>query len=201
MGQEHTAHIEDKLPWDYREETVMFWNSRGTRAKSFPSLVREIKRHYQIDFLAILETRCDKREVKNRTKKLGFHAYEIIDVEGYSGGIWCLWERSVQHVTILEKNPQFMHVRVGNSQGLSWEMTIIYAHPNAMVRQQLWGELSRLSRNMLGAWILRGDFNATLLAADRRSVAKHKLSSDKDFITWFDQSHLHDLGYRCPEFT
>ncbi|KAI9092494.1 hypothetical protein K1719_027622 [Acacia pycnantha] len=36
------------------------WRPRGTGAKSFPALVRDLKSHYHMDFIAIVETRCAK---------------------------------------------------------------------------------------------------------------------------------------------
>ena len=68
----------------------MIWNSRGTRAKSFPSLVRELKKYHKLDFLAVLETRSDALKTERRICNLGFNNFSYTAAEGYSGGIWCL---------------------------------------------------------------------------------------------------------------
>ncbi|KAK4257610.1 hypothetical protein QN277_007174 [Acacia crassicarpa] len=73
----------------------MIWNARGTGARSFSALVRDLKNHYQLDFIAILETMCAKELFAGQARNLGFPHMELIDSEGYSGGIWCFWDRTV----------------------------------------------------------------------------------------------------------
>lgn len=74
----------------------MIWNSRCTSSKFFPSLVREIKNHYNMDFLALLDTRLDENKTQKIISQLGFQDHSFILVEGYSGGIWCLWNLRVR---------------------------------------------------------------------------------------------------------
>ncbi|KAI9125313.1 hypothetical protein K1719_003929 [Acacia pycnantha] len=90
----------------------LIWNSKGTGAKSFPALVRELKGHYKLDFFAIVETRCSKEMSVTRANQLGFPNMELVDCEGYSGGIWCLWDHSISSITILERHHQFIHLQV-----------------------------------------------------------------------------------------
>ncbi|KAI9074998.1 hypothetical protein K1719_043048 [Acacia pycnantha] len=61
----------------------LIWNSRGTGAKSFPGLVRDLKIHYQLNFVAILETRCNKETSHGRANQLGFPSMEIIECERF----------------------------------------------------------------------------------------------------------------------
>ena len=65
----------------------MIWNSRGTGSKSFPSLVRELKTHHKLDFLAIVETRSDMENSARRIRSLGFNNFTFTAAVGYSGGI------------------------------------------------------------------------------------------------------------------
>ncbi|KAI9071136.1 hypothetical protein K1719_046899 [Acacia pycnantha] len=83
-----------------------------TEAKSFPALVRELKGHYKLDFLAIVETRCSKEMSVTGANQLGFPNMEIFDCEGYSGGIWCLWDHNISSIKILERHHQFIHCAV-----------------------------------------------------------------------------------------
>ncbi|KAI9086907.1 hypothetical protein K1719_031068 [Acacia pycnantha] len=84
----------------------------GTGARSFPSLVRDLKSHYHLDFIAILETRCSNKPSLDRAKQLGFSNMALIECEGYSGGIWCLWEPSILQVSVLERHHQYMHLQI-----------------------------------------------------------------------------------------
>ncbi|KAI9125946.1 hypothetical protein K1719_003364 [Acacia pycnantha] len=54
----------------------------GTGAVSFPALVRDLKSHYKLNFIALLETRCSKEVSHGRASKLGFPIMELIDCEG-----------------------------------------------------------------------------------------------------------------------
>lgn len=103
----------------------MLWNARGTRARSFPGLVWDLKAHYRLGFIAILETRCAKEASARRAQRLGFSNMEIIDCEGYSGGIWCLWDENTVAVTVVERNNQFMHLQVTVPPGVAWRWCML----------------------------------------------------------------------------
>ncbi|KAI9117346.1 hypothetical protein K1719_011512 [Acacia pycnantha] len=96
----------------------------GTGAKSFPALVRDLKSHYKLNFIALLETRCSKEVSHGRASKLGFPNMELIDCEGYSGGIWCVWDHSITSISILERHHQFVHLQVFGVTGFSWTLTV-----------------------------------------------------------------------------
>lgn len=74
--------------------------------------------------MALLETRSNGEKAKNIATKLGFSSYEIIDVAGYSSGVWFLWKPTIKQVSVIEKNHQFMHVAVSASIWNTWHMTI-----------------------------------------------------------------------------
>lgn len=90
----------------------MLWNLRGTGSKSFPSLVRDLKTHYKLDFLAILETRSDELKTEQQIQKLGFSKCDFTVAGGYSGGIWCLWEEVLMKVEVKEIHKQYMHFQI-----------------------------------------------------------------------------------------
>ena len=41
-----------------------------------------------------------------------------MDCEGYSGGIWCLWDDTIVNMALLERNHQFLHFLITSSIGL-----------------------------------------------------------------------------------
>ncbi|KAK4258548.1 hypothetical protein QN277_004989 [Acacia crassicarpa] len=179
----------------------LIWNSRGTGALSFPALVRDLKTHYRLDFIAVLETRCTKEASLSRAQQLGFPNMELIDCEGYSGGIWCLWEHSISSISVIERHHQFMHLQVTGAAGNSWMLTVVYASPTCASRRLLWDNLSRLAFLIQGPWLLGGDFNGTLLFCERRSPATFRSSVDRDFSRWVEDHDMRDVGFFGPEFT
>ncbi|KAI9119219.1 hypothetical protein K1719_009894 [Acacia pycnantha] len=150
----------------------------GTGAKSFPALVRDLKAHYQLNFIAILETRCSMDISQQRASNLGFLHMKLIECEGYSGGIWCLWDHSITSITLLERHRQFIHLQVTGAAGTSWTITVVYASTSSASRRILWENLSHLSVSIQGAWLVGGDFNGTLLFCERRSLATFCSSID-----------------------
>ncbi|KAI9072555.1 hypothetical protein K1719_045486 [Acacia pycnantha] len=176
-------------------------NAEFQGAKRFPALVRDLKSHYHLDFIAIVETRCAKESSVVRASQLGFSNMELIDCEGYSGGIWCLWNPSIASISVLERHHQFIHLQVNGTTGHSWTLTVVYASPSCISRRVLWDNLSRLAQSVQGAWLLGGDFNGTLLLCERRSNATFRRSIDQDFSRWVDTHDLRDMGFVGPEFT
>ena len=179
----------------------MIWNSRGTGSQSFPSLVRELKKYYKLDFLAIFETRSNAVKADRRIRQLGFSKYSFTAADGYSGGIWCLWEEVSMRVEVMKQHKQFMHLQITNSKQEKWFLTVVYASPNRVYRRTLWSELFDIKDSMSGPWCIGGDFNATILAEERRSSALSKTLADSEFIRWIDDMNLADLGFEGPSFT
>ncbi|KAI9120536.1 hypothetical protein K1719_007569 [Acacia pycnantha] len=179
----------------------LLWNSRGTGARSFPALVRDLKSHYQLNFMAILETRCSKEMSEGRARQLSFPNMELMDCEGYSGGIWCLWDHNIYAISLLERHHQFIHLQVTGAAGSTWMITVVYASPSSGSRRTLWENLSRIALSCQGPWLVGGDFNGTLLFSERRSSATHPCSIDRDFLSWTDSQEMRDIGFDGPEFT
>ncbi|KAK4279552.1 hypothetical protein QN277_011317 [Acacia crassicarpa] len=179
----------------------MIWNARGTGARSFPALVRDLKNHYQLNFIAILETRCAKELSTGRSRNLGFPHMELIDSEGYSGGIWCFWNRTVSQVAVEECHHQYMHLKITNATNQTWMLTVVYASPTSANQRNLWSNLSRIAPMVQGAWLIGGDLNGTMLQCERRSSATVRNSIDRDLINWVDMNVMRDTGFVGPEFT
>ncbi|KAI9113595.1 hypothetical protein K1719_015522 [Acacia pycnantha] len=132
----------------------------------------------ELNFLAILETRCTKEISHQRANQLGFPNMELVDCEGYSGGNWCLWDHNITSISLLESHHQFIHLQVTRAAGLQWTLTVIYASPSCASRRILRANISRLASSMQGAWVIGGDLNGTLLFRERRSSATFRSSID-----------------------
>ncbi|KAF7831789.1 putative ribonuclease H protein At1g65750 family [Senna tora] len=97
----------------------IIWNSRGTGAKTFPGLVRDIKHRHDLDFLALVETRQSGDKACSIIKKFGFDGSERVDATGFMGGIWCLWRKDRTHIDVLFKHPQLIHIGKEGWSGLA----------------------------------------------------------------------------------
>ncbi|XP_028803142.1 uncharacterized protein LOC114758278 [Neltuma alba] len=110
----------------------IFWNCRGTGSKALPGLVRQIQKRYNIDMLALFETKASGEKARQRSTNMGFMNAEIVDAVGYKGGIWVLWNEGVFKIQVIEKF----------EQGKQWPWiiggdfnAILYAHERRSTAQ------------------------------------------------------------------
>lgn len=62
--------------------------------------------------LVIMETKYDPNKLKKNFNKLGFNGLLAINIIGYVGGIALTWKDDSMHITLIQKQFQFMHVKV-----------------------------------------------------------------------------------------
>ncbi|XP_028751289.1 uncharacterized protein LOC114711105 [Neltuma alba] len=190
--------LQANLPPTYLYE--LFWNSRGTGSKSFPGLIGELCKKHKLDFLAILETRTGGEKARRIAKRLGFTNFEIVDAQGYSGGIWVLWNDDSWKFEILGTHDQFVHVCLDIRTQRTFFIAV-YAHPNPIKQRVVWRALLDISNTVTGPWCIGGDFNATLHMHDRHSFSRTGSCVDRDFSEWVSNMNLLDMGCKGPFFT
>lgn len=82
----------------------LVWNCRGTGAKGFPSLIKDMKREYGTSMIFLLETHADANLTKKQIRKTGFSGSYVVESNGQLGGIWCLWDPGAWKVTVFESS-------------------------------------------------------------------------------------------------
>ncbi|VVA30150.1 Hypothetical predicted protein, partial [Prunus dulcis] len=117
-------------------------------------------------------------------KSLGFPCFEIVDVVGFSGGLWLLWDDSRVHVEVVGTSDQTISACVTRSGQEPWLFTGVDASPNAVKRAKLWDYLSFVA----------------LLTADEKFGGVLECKS-KGFRNWVAGNEMIDLGYSGPKFT
>ncbi|XP_028806314.1 uncharacterized protein LOC114761155 [Neltuma alba] len=88
----------------------------GSGSRTFPSLIRDLVSNHGLDFVALFETRCGGRKAHQIASQLGFRYFEIVDADGFKGGIWCCWSEKFKTVEVVETNQQFIHLRLENHE-------------------------------------------------------------------------------------
>lgn len=63
------------------------------------------------------------------------HSYRV-EAEGFSSGIWILWELDNLKVDVLTSDEQFIHCKLGLGQE-EMAFTAIYANPNETQRSRI----------------------------------------------------------------
>ena len=104
-------------------------------------------------------------------------------------------------VVVVEIHKQYMHLQIESQKQGRWWFIVVYTSPNRAFRRMLWTELFQIKDSITGPWCIGGDFDATVLAEERRSNAASKTTTDSEFVRWIDDMNLADLGFEGPLFT
>lgn len=116
---------------------VISWNCRGTGAKGFASLLKDMCKEYDASLVFLLETHSSGDMARRQAKKMGLNGMFIIDSQGQSGGMWCLWNDDNWSILVVDHSEQFIHLKVNWKGTLTWFVTAVYASPQFARRQAL----------------------------------------------------------------
>ncbi|XP_028790082.1 uncharacterized protein LOC114746054 [Neltuma alba] len=180
---------------------LMIWNSRGAGGPSFRRLLQDLKLRYKLTCLALMEPRQAGDRAELIAQKLGWSNMYVVEARGFSGGIWLFWEDKI-HFSVLSAGEQFVHGLVKDGSNEDWFLTLVYGHPNAILRRGLWESLSSIQRSMNGKWVVGGDFNAVPHRDDRSGLRTGMNGRvERQFQDWITASSLLDIGFSGPHFT
>ncbi|XP_072058201.1 uncharacterized protein [Arachis hypogaea] len=73
------------------DEMILAWNIRGVANYASVSTLKELVRQKHPDLVLLCETECSGARAKEIIRSMGFKYYCIHEAQGYSGGIWALW--------------------------------------------------------------------------------------------------------------
>lgn len=121
------------------DKSILVWNSRGI-GRAFAQLMLELRKKYNIGFLAILEPRQKGDRAANLAHRLGFDKVEIVETNEFSGGIRCFWDEDMEF-EFTNKFTQVLHGTFKKGTSYSWDFSVVYGHPNNTLRRTLWREL------------------------------------------------------------
>ena len=49
----------------------------------------------------------------------------IMDGDGFSGGIWCLWKKDEWQVNVIKNHKQFVHMNIAWNNSKHWYFTAV----------------------------------------------------------------------------
>ncbi|KAI9117329.1 hypothetical protein K1719_011495 [Acacia pycnantha] len=101
-------------------------------------------------FLA--ETKCEPVNRLSAVKSMGFDGLACVPSIGRSGGILAAWKSNIIDVTVIRLDRQLIHLRCRFIGGNFFNVFAIYAIPDNVHKQQLWGLLGGISSSMSEPW-------------------------------------------------
>ena len=179
---------------------IMFWNCQGAASKGFRLTFRNLIKTFNPAMVVVLEPRINGRKTDAFIKNNRFECSHRVEAEGFSGGIWILWNNGYE-VNIIWNHKQYIHFKVfENNSLISW-VTAVYASPIPAVRKQLWHNLGEIANRTQEPWLVEGDFNTILYAFEKKGGANKKSSVCSLFKNWFQSYNLCDIEFKGPRFT
>ncbi|XP_057444405.1 uncharacterized protein LOC130736610 [Lotus japonicus] len=156
---------------------------------------------HDVNLLFLLETHSSGDKAKRTADKMGLDNAIIIDANGQSGGIWCLWNSHVYSVTNLVSSTQLLHLAIQKGNETMWNITTVYASPSAVIRRELWNQLLAIKDIIVGPWCLLGDFNTTLHDHERVGSSTAAPRGSDVFRDFVRDCGLIDAGFVGTLFT
>ena len=123
--------------WSFMNK-VIIWNYQKARGNDFISSTNLLLQDNKLDILVLLETRILATKSLKILSSVGFNKNEIMEGEGFSGGIWMAWKSSKVIVKTIEKKKKkkfyFIHSEIKYPKETTWLLTVVYANPNNDVK-------------------------------------------------------------------
>ncbi|KAI9109477.1 hypothetical protein K1719_019531 [Acacia pycnantha] len=179
---------------------IVVWNSRGATSKGFATVLKDMKFRYKLDVVVILEPRISGSTASRVIKNWGFKHSIRREAEGFSGGIWILWNLDDLIVDVMVMDDQFIHCNM-TLNGKKMCLTAIYASPNERKRCRIWDMLRDLSHEVADPWLLAGDFNEIKTPLEQKGGGRANDTRCKNFNDWIQDCNLIDLEAHGPFFT
>ncbi|XP_068334933.1 uncharacterized protein [Pyrus communis] len=176
----------------------MVWNVRGAGGKFFSVTAKDLVRLNKVNIFAILEPRISGERAIEVIKGLGFSNYYVVDANGFSGGVWLLWNNEVVKLTVVACSSQTITAVVMDGQ-IQWMLTVVYASPCPRVRSHLWPYLDGVSAASNMPWLIAGDFNELIHSSEKKGG--RPVNKNSGLGNWSSRNSLVDLGFIGAKFT
>ncbi|KAI9119566.1 hypothetical protein K1719_009442 [Acacia pycnantha] len=181
-------------------ETSCLGNSKGAASKGFATVLRDLKYRHRLDMVVILEPRVSGIAANRSIKNWGFKHSVRREVEGFSGGIWILWNLEELVVDVVLLDEQFIHCNLV-LDGKMMAFIVVYASPNEAKRHRIWDILYNTSIETNGPWLLAGDFNEIKTPLEQRGGGRVNEARCQIFKDWIQDCNLIDIDAHGPFFT
>src|SRR4051812_34924499 len=113
-----------------------------------------------------------------------------------------MWRKDRWEVHTLASSDQFLYCELYHLNGeKAFSLTILYAQNQLIKRLSLWKDIEDLANNIRGPWMIIGDFNNVLTAADRIGGKDVQPTEFADLVTMMETVGLTEHDTRGDHFT
>ncbi|XVF24392.1 hypothetical protein REPUB_Repub13aG0124000 [Reevesia pubescens] len=155
--------------------------------------IKEVKAMHKLHALIILEPRISSLKADKVCKRSDFPDFFRVEVNGFSGGIWLLWDAAMVDIEVVAHSSQLIHAIVRLNNNCKWLLTAIYGSPEVVERSMLWKSLILANEVHQLPWLVLGDFNQVLSADEKMSKRGVNLNHCSQMQNCFAHCNLRDL--------
>lgn len=124
-------------PWSIdspNDGSTIVWNARGLCSSERQRELKEICNENSIEIFGALETKA--RKFEEATEKMGTDWTIIRNAVGEShDSIWLEWKQGQWSASILQSHEQYIHARMLNPGGYSFNLTVVYSEGTVVKRR------------------------------------------------------------------
>lgn len=123
-----------------------------------------------------METHLSGEQAQKICDKIGFQRQQRVEAQGFSGGIWLLWDTNLVSITSYGSHSQHLTVEIRKVGEDPWLFSTVYASPDSTLRKELWRELEKIKECYSGPWLLASNFNETMTMSERNGFESSEMS-------------------------
>lgn len=95
----------------------------------------DLMRSYNLTLVVLLEPRISGLGASDVCMRVGKTHWIRSEADGFSGGVWLLWNEDYINIGLLNVHKSFIHVVVNSSSSRRWLSTTVYVNPTAHVKR------------------------------------------------------------------
>ena len=181
--------------------SILAWNVRGINKVSKQTEVARFISNHNINLFSLLNTKVKRQGLGAFYQRLCPSWCFTHNLDWHKGGrIIVAWKSDEISMDIRHCSSQIIHVDVNPLNGDNFSYSFIYGASDKKGREELFNELENIKHNIVGSWLLMGDFNC--IAHINEQIGQRPRSSELDPL-WrcMDTCEIYDLKSTGRFFT
>ncbi|KAK3228833.1 hypothetical protein Dsin_000714 [Dipteronia sinensis] len=112
---------------------IFGWNAQGLGSSRAFNTLRYHKQETRAEMVFLMVTRCIQENMEILRVKLGYTGKLVVDSVGKSGGLYLMWDSSID-VVLMSYSQGHIDVRIHDENNRNWRFTGFYGHPEQAQR-------------------------------------------------------------------
>lgn len=187
---------------------VLTLNSRGMGSSLKQKAIKTLILQHKVDLICVQETKLQVVDLRSCNALWGDTDFdwESVPAENRSGGLLCIWRKSLLQIHHREVGQNFICIVGHNLQNdMLCCFVNVYAPCDMLGKRLLWDKLISLKNSVSSdLWCVSGDFNAVRSPSERRGATGMSSSQRReaaDFNEFIDRMELLDIPLVGRKFT